>query len=77
MAKIILRGWSPDSERRLIPLVKALRANLGCSLPEAVEMAEQCTSLSQVVTRVDIPFASATSLLQQLRALDFDITLEE
>lgn len=40
-------------------------------------MAEQCTSLSQVVTRVDIPFASATSLLQQLRALDFDITLEE
>jgi len=76
MAKIILRGWMPDSKRSLIPLVKALRAHLSCSLPEAVDMAADCTDLGNTVIREGVPLASARQLSEELRSQGFDIDID-
>jgi hypothetical protein len=77
MAKIMLRGWLPDSKRPLIPLVKGLRNHLHCSLPEAVEMAADCTDLGKIVIREDVPVAVARRLSEELRSLGFDLGVEE
>ena len=77
MATVILRGWKEGSTKPLIPLVKALRTSFGCSLPEAVEIAEQCTDLGQTVIREEIPSDTARQLAEDLRALAFDIQVEE
>ena len=77
MAKIILRGWLPGSTKPLIPLIKALRRDLGCSLPEAVDIAEECTDLGKIVVRAGVPLASARRLLAELQPLAFEIAVEE
>ena len=77
MARIILRGWMPDSKRFLIPLVKALREHLPCSLPEAVDIAAECTDLGKTVIREGVPLASARRLSEELRSQAFDVDVEE
>jgi hypothetical protein len=77
MAKIILRGWRPGRKQPLIPLVKALRRHLACSLPEAVDIAEECTDRGNTVVRDGVPLASARALWEELRLLAFEIAVEE
>lgn len=76
MATITLRGWQPGSKKPLIPLVKSLRANLGCSLPEAVEMAEECTYFGKTVIREGVPTEAAQKLGEELQALGFESMVE-